>query len=94
MQVRILEEQSTLFQGLAARVHLPGREGEFEVAPRHAPLLSLLKKGMIRVVSDRKPQEVPQSFKIVAGVVRVQEDDVLILVETDRDARPDYGALP
>jgi len=59
-------------------VQLPGFDGSFEIMNRHAPLISVLKKGKIKVEIKG---ETPVYFEINGGVIEVLEDNVLILAE-------------
>jgi F-type H+-transporting ATPase subunit epsilon len=59
-------------------VILPGSEGELGVLPRHAPLISQLGVGELRI---RKGATV-ESFAIVGGFVQVRPDKVVVMAET------------
>ena len=71
----------------ATQVALPGVEGLFVVLPGHAPLVSTLEIGVIRV---QTAQGENRSFAIAGGVVRVLENQVLVLARTaEMDAQID-----
>jgi len=59
-------------------VQLPGVDGSFEILNHHAPLISILKKGRIKVEEKGKPS---RFFKIKGGVIEVLQNKVLILAE-------------
>jgi F-type H+-transporting ATPase subunit epsilon len=63
----------------AKEVALPGGEGLFVVLPGHAPLVSELEIGVIRVLTV---QDERKSFAIAGGVVRVLDNQVLVLSRT------------
>ena len=59
-------------------VQLPGIEGELGVLPHHAPLLSTLGLGELRI----RKGGVEESFAIVGGFVQVRPDKVVVMAET------------
>ena len=60
-------------------VFLPAAEGEIGVAPRHAPLLSLLRAGEVRVQS---PDGTEMSFYVGGGALEVQPQRVTVLADS------------
>ena len=78
MKLEIITPANTLFTGDVSLVQLPGIDGLFEILKSHAPLVSALKEGRVKVVDD-KDQE--QFFDIRGGVVEVSHDKVLLLAE-------------
>ena len=59
-------------------VVLPGSEGELGVLPHHAPLVSMLGVGELRV----RKSGVEESFAIVGGFLQVRPDKVVVMAET------------
>ena len=79
MKVDIITPGSILFTGdNIYLVQLPGVDGSFEIMNHHAPLISVLKNGLIKVVVKG---ETPQYFEVKGGVIEVQNNKVLILAE-------------
>ena len=78
MKLEIITPSNTLFAGDVSLVQLPGIDGLFEILKSHAPLVSALKEGRVKVV-DNDNQE--QFFDIRGGVVEVSHDKVLLLAE-------------
>ena len=78
MKLEIITPSSTLFTGEVSLVQLPGLDGLFEILPSHAPLVSALKEGCVKVEDN---QNEPQFFDIRGGVVEVSHDKVLVLAE-------------
>lgn len=78
MKVKITKPDSTLFEGDAKLIQLPGTGGLFEILNNHAPIISALKKGIVRLVTE---QNETQTFDIRGGVVKGQNNDILILVQ-------------
>ena len=77
MKVKITKPDATLFDGEASLVQLPGTGGLFEILNNHAPIISSLTKGTIRLVTEQGEQ----AFDIRGGVVKGQQNDILILVQ-------------
>jgi len=78
MKVKITKPDALVFEGEAKLLQLPGSGGLFEILPNHAPVISSLKKGTIRVVTGNNET---QTFDIRGGVVKGQKNDILILVQ-------------
>lgn len=78
MKIKITKPDSTLYDGEAKLVQLPGTGGLFEILNNHAPIISSLAKGTVRLVKDND-EEV--TFDIRGGVVKGQQNDLLILVQ-------------
>ena len=60
-------------------VQLPGIDGSFEVMNNHAPLISVLRRGTIKVLT--KGDKTAQFFEIKGGVIEVLNNKVLVLAE-------------
>ncbi|MGA8706673.1 MAG: F0F1 ATP synthase subunit epsilon [Steroidobacteraceae bacterium] len=84
IQVDIVSAEGEIFSGPAAMVFLPASEGDIGVAPRHAPLLTLLKAGEVRV---KTPEGEEQSFFVGGGVLEVQPKRVTVLADTAARAK-------
>jgi F-type H+-transporting ATPase subunit epsilon len=78
IHVDIVSAEGEVFAGEAEIVFVPAKEGELGITPRHAPLLSLLKAGEVRV----KTADGEQSVFVSGGALEVQPDRVTILADT------------
>jgi F-type H+-transporting ATPase subunit epsilon len=78
MNVEIISPDKTIFTGEVYLVQLPGKDGSFEIMNNHAPLISVLKEGKVKVLDNDKN---PQFFEIKGGVIEVLKNKVLILAE-------------
>ena len=83
MNLEILTPEKKLFSGNVYGVQLPGITGLFEVLDRHAPLVSALKAGRLKILKDRNTHV--SFYDIQSGFVEVLNNTVTVLVE---------GALP
>ena len=79
MKLNIITPNNVLYTGdNVYLVQLPGFDGSFEVMNHHAPLISILRKGKIKVEIKG---ENPLFFDVNGGVIEVLENHVLILAE-------------
>jgi F-type H+-transporting ATPase subunit epsilon len=78
MKVEIITPEATLFEGDGSFVFLPGSDGSLGVLNNHAPLISSLKKGVVRV-KDNGGKE--HRFEVKGGTVEVFNNKVTILAE-------------
>jgi F-type H+-transporting ATPase subunit epsilon len=79
MNLEILTPEKKLFSGDVYGVQLPGVSGLFEVLEKHAPLVSALKAGKVKVLKDNKSHLA--YFTIQSGFVEVIHNKVTVLVE-------------
>lgn len=77
MQLEIITPDKTLFEGTAKSVSLPGTNGSFQILENHAPIISTLKNGKIKVVTDASTEII----EINSGVVEMMKNKVIILAE-------------
>lgn len=78
MYLEIKKPDAHLFNDEVTSVVLPGIDGSFGILDKHAPLISALKKGQIKVVDKEKAV---QTFEIEGGVVEVLNNKVIVLAE-------------
>jgi len=78
MTLEILTPEKKIFTGTVYGVQLPGINGSFEVLEKHAPLVSALNDGKLKVLKDKNTFE---HYTIHAGFVEVLNNKVTILVE-------------
>ena len=77
--VDIVSAEGQIFSGEAKMVFAPASMGEVGIAPRHAPLLTLLKAGEVRV---QTPDGEEQVFFVGGGALEVQPNKVSVLADT------------
>ncbi|MEE4304460.1 MAG: F0F1 ATP synthase subunit epsilon [Wenzhouxiangella sp.] len=75
----IVSAEAEIFSGEAAMVVVTGEEGELGIAPRHAPLLTRLKPGQVRVML---PEGGEEFYYISGGMLEVQPHVVTVLSDT------------
>jgi F-type H+-transporting ATPase subunit epsilon len=79
IQVDIVSAEGEIYSGTAKMVYAPARLGEVGIAPRHAPLLTVLKPGEVRV-EDADGKE--HFFYVTGGMLEIQPHLVTILADT------------
>ena len=75
MDVQIITPDKNLYDGKADLITVPGTSGSIGILNSHAPLISSLKKGEVKVILNKKEQ----FFKIDGGVVEVLKNKVVVL---------------
>ncbi len=78
MKLEILTPEKKVFSGDVYGVQLPGISGLFEVLDKHAPLVSALKAGSLKILNDKSSTS---SYTIQSGFVEVLNNKTTVLVE-------------
>ena len=79
IHVDIVSAEGEIFSGEATMVFAPASEGEVGIAPRHAPLLTMLKPGEVRV---QTPDGEEHFFFVGGGALEVQPRRITVLADT------------
>lgn len=80
MRVDVVSAEEEIFSGEAEFVALPGESGELGILPGHAPLITRIRPGAVRVKVNGQADDV---FVFVAGgILEVQPDNVTVLADT------------
>jgi len=79
VKLEIITPEKRLFDGKVKLVQVPGTKGSFEILNNHAPLISTLTEGKIKVITETDKQEF---FDIVSGIVEVNANFITILAVT------------
>tara|TARA_B100000524_G_scaffold262517_1_gene143133 strand:+ start:155 stop:430 length:276 start_codon:yes stop_codon:yes gene_type:complete len=90
MYLEIISPESTIFQGNIMSVLVPGVNGEFEMLNNHAPIISILREGFIKIKGNLDlGEEVNSLFekkeesywlKISSGTVEINNNKVIVLI--------------
>ena len=78
IQLEIVTPERLVYEDEVDSVNVPGIEGELGILPHHAPLLSILGFGELRI----RKGGAEESFAIVGGFVQVSPDKVVVMAET------------
>ncbi len=79
MFLEIITPDKKIFAGEVKLAQLPGSHGSFELLNNHAPIISSLAKGKVRIINK---DDKNYSFDIESGVIESAENKIIILVET------------
>jgi len=93
MKLEIISPEATLYQGEATAVALPGVDGSFQLLENHAPIVSILQEGEVRL-KGFDVKKVPSSFAhlfttkgsdtvlaIKSGTVEMKQNNLVLLVD-------------
>ena len=86
MILELVSPERILFKGNVVAVNVPGTLGAFEILDDHAPIVSTLKKGAIKITGQIDSESFYKKdnkflLDIEGGVVEVQKNKVVILVD-------------
>ncbi len=80
LQVNIVSAEQSIFSGEAEMVVAPGETGELGILPQHAPLLTRIKPGVVKVKLVGKDEE--EVVYVSGGILEVQPKALTILADT------------
>lgn len=76
LTLKIVSPERIVFNGSVESVTVPGTQGQFEILPNHAPIISSLEVGEVIYNTDKK-----NTLKIQGGFISVQKNQINICVE-------------
>jgi F-type H+-transporting ATPase subunit epsilon len=85
IHIDIVSAEGEIYTGEAAMVFAPGQMGELGITPRHAPLLTGLKPGGVRVQPAEGGDEL--FFYVSGGVIEIQPNKITVLADTAMRAK-------
>lgn len=83
MNLEILTPEKKIFSGEVYGVQLPGIGGIFEVLEKHAPIVSALKAGKLKILKDKNTSS---QYSIQGGFVEVIHNKATVLVEGAKES--------
>ena len=78
MKLEIITPEKKLYQGEVKLVKVPGTKGSFEILRNHAPIISTLEKGTIKIVSN---EEETVLIDVVGGIIEVMRNNIIVLAD-------------
>ena len=93
MTLEIVSPEATLFSGTITSVTLPGVDGSFQILNHHAPIVSILKDGVIKIAAENfeiskeatskfsKVDEKTYTIAINSGTIEMNDNKVIVLVD-------------
>ena len=81
MKIEIITPDKKVFAGEIKSVRVPGKKGSFQVLKDHAPIISTLDSGPVRMV-DQEDKEI--IYEITGGVIEVKANKIILLADSVR----------
>ena len=81
MKIEIITPDKKIFAGEIRSVRVPGKKGSFQVLKDHAPIVSTLENGSVRMV-DLENNEIV--YEISGGVIEVKTNKIILLADSVR----------
>ena len=78
MYLEIITPEKKIFEGEIERIRLPGSKSSFEILRGHAPIVSTLEKGEIRVINQNNEK---LTWNIEGGIVENKTDKIIVLLD-------------
>jgi F-type H+-transporting ATPase subunit epsilon len=79
MKIEIITPDRKIFDGEIKSVRVPGKKGSFQVLKDHAPIISTLENGSVRIV-DQDNNEI--IYEISGGVIEVKSNKIILLADS------------
>ena len=79
MNLQIITPGTRIYEGEVKLVQVPGSKGSFQVLKNHAPIISTLEQGEVKIIDDRDHIEL---ISIGGGVIEVKNNEIVILAES------------
>ncbi len=79
VQLHVVSAEAEIFSGLVERMQVTGEEGELGIYPGHAPLITGIQPGMVRLVKQHGHEEL---IYVAGGTLEVQPGKVTVLADT------------
>ena len=81
MQLDILTPEKKIYSGVVYGIQLPGISGSFEILDKHAPMVSALGKGNMKLLMDKSGNNAIR-YDVSGGFIEVLDNKVTVLVES------------
>ena len=78
MKLEILTPDKKLFEGTINSISVPGTKGAFTVLHNHAPIISTLTRGEIKIITENHKSE---SINIEGGIIEVKKNNIIVLAD-------------
>jgi F-type H+-transporting ATPase subunit epsilon len=79
MTLEIITPDKLIYSGKVKLIQLPGSKGTFEILNNHAPIISTLSKGKVKVVEDSGNE---LFFEVDGGVIENKNNKIIVLAES------------
>jgi F-type H+-transporting ATPase subunit epsilon len=79
MNLQIITPDSRIYEGSVKLVQVPGSKGSFQVLKNHAPIISILEQGEVKIIDEKNHTKY---FTIGGGMIEVKNNEIIILAES------------
>lgn len=79
MNIEIITPEKKIFNGEIKSVRVPGKKGSFQVLKDHAPIISTLENGTVRMI-NQEDNEI--TYEISGGVIEVKANKIILLADS------------
>jgi F-type H+-transporting ATPase subunit epsilon len=79
MRIEIITPDKKIYDGEIKSVRVPGKKGSFQVLKDHAPIISTLDNGTVRMVDQENTEIV---YNITGGVIEVKANKIILLADS------------
>jgi F-type H+-transporting ATPase subunit epsilon len=79
MRIEIITPDKKIYDGEIKSVRVPGKKGSFQVLKDHAPIISTLDNGSVRMVDQENTEII---YNITGGVIEVKANKVILLADS------------
>jgi F-type H+-transporting ATPase subunit epsilon len=81
MKIEIITPDKKVFEGEIKSVRVPGKKGSFQVLKDHAPIISTLDSGQVRMIDEENKEII---YEIGGGVIEVKANKIILLADSVR----------
>jgi F-type H+-transporting ATPase subunit epsilon len=78
VNLEIITPEKTLYEGKIKSINVPGSKGSFTVLRNHAPIISTLTKGKLKIITEDLKTEI---IEIQGGVIEVKKNMIILLAD-------------
>lgn len=79
MKLEIITPDSTIYTGRIRSIKVPGTKGSFQILRDHAPIISTLGSGEVKIIDDQGKEVF---FNVDGGVIEVKMNKIILLAES------------
>lgn len=79
MNLEIINPEQKVYSGKVKSVIVPGAKGSFGILRNHAPIISTLEKGKVKIIEDNGAEKI---FDIERGIIEVNRNKIILIAES------------
>jgi F-type H+-transporting ATPase subunit epsilon len=79
MKIEIITPDKKIYEGEIKSVRVPGKKGSFQVLKDHAPIISTLDSGLVRMIDEANNEVI---YEIGGGIIEVKANKVILLADS------------